>query len=268
MSSKDSDYYGYSPYSNIFFWAAPLYRAQVVVQTQDLISSIPKEKSSRGILSYLKEILAKESSLFLFRGNYAYMALLWSNSVLRGKFVNKAEEITRPNFKYLAATPDVVTSVAIAAWNLITHPIEVLRVRMSCDNLGVPEKLYGINKTISNLVKKEGMRVFYRGYGPTTAYYVIQQDLIIPKDEDRQLKPGTIVNRIARDLILYPLLVVSHRMIVSGQNSNNGYPDLRTCIRDTYKKFGINGFYRGFWVNLFLHSFVLYQRHQNSQSRK
>lgn len=125
---------------------APLFRAQTVLQTQDLIPSIQKDQQMRGIFSTLKEIAAKESIFFLFRSGIPLTMFSLSNHLLRWKLVKETDEITRPNFKYLAARPDVVTSAAIIVWNLITHPIEVLRVRMSCDNFGFPEKHYGITR--------------------------------------------------------------------------------------------------------------------------
>lgn len=93
---------------------------------------------------------------------------------------------------------------------------------------------------------------------PATAYFVIQQDLVLSRDEAFKLNPNTIANRIARDVVLYPLLVVSHRMMVSKLNWKASYTSINRCVRDTYNKFGIRGFYRGIQLNMVLHLYLPY----------
>jgi len=146
----------------------------------------------------------------------------------------------------------------ILVWNLLIHPIEVLRVRLATDFLGKDGRQYkGMFNAGKKLINSDGIRALYKGFVPLTSLMLIQQNLfyfILSRQQEYHISAAL---GIAVETLLYPLILVSSRMMMWPDNPLGKYRNMRECFQGTYKEFGIKGFYKGFQVTLFLNAVAI-----------
>lgn len=142
----------------------------------------------------------------------------------------------------------------IIGWNLLFHPLEVLRVRYACDYGGKTSRYTGVIDTARHLGKSEGIKAFYRGYIPMTFSFLLQRNLFMLVNRDEKMRDYTFVTWLGLDFLMYPLTVVGHRLMMQADNPLVRYEGMRDCAARLYKDSGLFGFYRGYQVNLVLYS--------------
>lgn len=230
-------------------WFTPFLRVQILLQTQDLIPTFKNSSPLKGFLDTYRRILTTESRLHLWKGGLSYMVLSTGNLFFRFRFISEIKGVDDSQKEgllgYLMVKPDPIKSAAIMAWSLLFHPFEVVRVRMSCHNFGVNNPGFESHSAVLKpLLQTQGVRALYRGYFPLTAYMIIQQDIFEFMDD-----PNTSAQRFVRNIMLYPLVVIGHRMMIDVPPQENRFRSAAEQCKDTFKKFGVRGFYKGFQLN-------------------
>jgi len=264
------------------FAVAPILRIQTILQTQDLIPSLRGGRNMKGAIDCFQRIRKEEGARYLWRGTVPLLCI----KLLHGLFefmrvadyketITEIDESTEkagenaehkktvvteielfnqtdPNENPLAG-PGVPLSVFVLFAGLFIHPFEVLRTRLAADYGAKPVRQYtGVFNAANSLVKAGGIKALYRGYIPLITFSIIEENTnnftSAEYNEDLPIKQFT------RDLLLFPLIVVSNRLIMQTGNPFGKYKGVVDCVQSTYKEFGIRGFYRGFQINFALYA--------------
>lgn len=251
------DYPNYLDPLSRSLWCTPFLRAQILLQTQDLIPTFKNSAPLKGFLDTFNRICTFESKVNLWKGGMALSFVQIGNLLFRHLFIGQIKgvnDVQKERWpKYLMISPDPIVAAAIMAWNAIFHPLEVIRVRMSCHGFGVKETGYPVLSAIcKDMFKTEGFRAFYRGYVPMTAYMIIHEDVFQPaiKSFYDDLTPSDLALRVLRDVTLYLLIVLGHRMMIDASVSGNRFKTIQEQCKHTFQRFGVRGFYKGFQLNI------------------
>lgn len=154
--------------------------------------------------------------------------------------------------------PGVPLSLFIAGWGIIQHPIDVIQLRLACNFMG---KFLGESARMStsfvDLIKTGGIKGLYRGYVPLTLYSLLDKNLFTPLFDKLDTTSPIMFKgaMLLRDFILYPLFVVSSRLMIQPGNSLANYNGMIECFQSTYKSSGIRGFYKGFQITAAIYGF-------------
>jgi len=169
------------------------------------------------------------------------------------KFTNDDEEEENP-----LSYPGLPLSIFILAWNTLIHPLEVLRVRVATDFGDKTKRRYrGMFNAAGSLVKNGGIRSLYKGYLPLTTFALVQHNMFGLIADKGQKTPFDIGVWFLSDIILYPLMVVGRRMMMTPDNPVGRYNTMMECFRGTYQQFGMKGFYKGFQITMLYYGVAL-----------
>lgn len=249
----------YLPSHDRSFYYTPFQRAQTLLQTQDLIPTFKDSKPLGGFIDTFRTIRRKETFPHLWKSGFPAAILGISDLIFAETMKSASDQLTMvgqgEGFKFILNTPNILTSAFVVCWNAIFHPLEIIRVRMCCNNFGLENKGFDKFSTMYQQIKqKEGIKGFYRGFSPITTYMVIQRYFFEQSLKYKEMTPGQVVFRFIWDMASYPLLVIGHRMIIDKQNRFKGMVEYARRMLGTT---GWKGFYRGFQLNLCLHSLNL-----------
>lgn len=149
------------------------------------------------------------------------------------------------------AFPGLLLSIFIVAWNVLIHPLEVLRVRTATDFGDSTKRKYtSMFSAGKQLVQSGGIRALYRGYLPLTTFALVQHNMFGMFADKKQRTPFDIGVWFLSDVVLYPLMTVGRRMMMLPDNPVGRYPTMMDCVRGTYQQFGGRGFYKGFQITM------------------
>lgn len=159
---------------------------------------------------------------------------------------------TDPNENPLAG-PGVPLSVFVLLAGLFIHPFEVLRTKLSADYGVKPVRQYsGVFNAANSLVKAGGLKSLYKGYLPLITYSIIEENT---NDwTNKEANEDLPIKQFTRDFLLFPLIVISNRLMMQTGNPFAKFKGLGDCIQSTYKEFGVRGFFRGFQINFTLYA--------------
>ena len=138
-----------------------------------------------------------------------------------------------------------------------TYPIDFLRTRLTLDNKML--KLYKTNLVnyTKHLIKNNGIKSLYNGFSGSILFYpfyIAIQFSIFNYFKEYGYNPlisGGITGMIT-DGIMYPSDIIRRQLQINGVNeTKKKYSGIINCINKIYIKEGINGFYKGFGINLF-----------------
>ncbi|KAG5179729.1 mitochondrial carrier domain-containing protein [Tribonema minus] len=169
------------------------------------------------------------------------------------------DELDKPKFYTLAFT-------SFLGLRVLLHPTLVVKTRMQATG----EVYSGTVAAVRHIVKQEGMRGVYKGFGvaslsllPRQAYFTIYELLrrYLGPESSPSLymsmgaQQGEVVRNmvagagasVAMQVATVPIDVVSQRLMVAGIAGGEGGPTTAAAIaREVYATGGVRGFYRGF----------------------
>jgi len=267
------------------FFDTPLLRIQQLLQTKDInpafqttkppsgaIDCISKIGQQEGLKGYWRSYIPLASSYVLRQISDIIHELYLTQKIPKETSpIEKNNQLEAP--KSDVSSPNTVTEVInqqkpshliekpaqsglelsafIVGWGIIQHPIEVIQLRLACNFMG---KFSGnnanIRSTFQDLLKNGGVKNLYRGYIPLTLYSLLDKNLLTPLFGSYGKGNNNTFGAMMylRDLILYPLVVVSSRLMIQPNNSLAKFNGVIDCFKYTYKENGIRGLFRGFQV--------------------
>jgi len=258
------------------FFDTPLLRIQQLLQTRDINPAFQTTKPPTGAADCISRIGRDEGARYYWR---SYIPLATSyvfrqiSDIIHELYVtqtipkevpaNDSLEALKTNPNEPAAeqkTSQVIEKPAqsgwqlsafIVGWGIIQHPIEVIQLRLACNFMGkFSGSQAGIRSTFQDLIKNGGMKNLYRGYIPLTLYSLLDKNLLTPflgfygKASSNSF--GAMM--FLRDLILYPLVVISSRLMIQPNNPLAKFDGMMDCFKHTYQQGGIRALFRGFQI--------------------
>ncbi|KAG8803470.1 hypothetical protein FRC19_004625 [Serendipita sp. 401] len=243
--------------------------------------------STRGIgkqiYTALNDIWIQRGMKGLYRGvgaNMAGNAASWGlyfwfythfKSTRQSYTKNESVHSTMAARDYLIASAE-----ASAVTALLTNPIWVVKVRLFTTNPDSPNAYRGLFHGLYRLSKTEGIRGLYRGtslalFGVTNGSlqfmtYELMKNWGFARKRDQMAARGetwhpdtdrlsnfyyTIISGVSKLFALsatYPYQVVRAR--IQNDATSALYPNIRACVRLTWRDEGARGFYRGLGTNL------------------
>lgn len=267
--------------------AAPFVRIQTLLQTQDMIptlkfskpikgvldcfSRVSREEGKRGfwrafmptlLLSYSEEILKSirtgqsskygiEADRYLFGENGIFTKI---NDTLRSKGILRNENRTDSN---PFMRPGLELSIFAFLSQMILHPLFVLQVRMGADFGNSKLRKYsGFFSTMKGLASRGGITAFYRGFLPFSLYTVLQKNYYAEFFREESVQHMDIAKMFACETLIYPLYLLSCRLMMTPDNTAAKYKGLIHCAKGTFREFGLKGFYRGFSIEAALFGMI------------
>jgi len=253
---------------------APVERIKLVLQLQNQSSLTgPSSASSRpyvGMVDCYRSLIAEQGFASLYRGNLANVAKCLPNHalnfVLRDQYrllflknVNRKEhygQFVLGNF--MAGAAGGTTSLCL------TYPLDVARTRLAVEtNKNGTARYRGIYDCLRTISQKEGIFGTYKGFIVSLQFVAVSRAIFFGMfdtirgtlvEDTRQLHFFAVfflaqICVISSGLLAYPLDTVRRKlMLQSGQNIKefNGSID---CLMKTFRRGGINAFYRGAVTN-------------------
>ena len=227
---------------------APLERIKILKQTQSYYS-----QSNYGSLFHSCRFIYKNEKLRgFYRGHYSNMLRIFPAYLI--KF--PANEFYKQLYKVDEQHPIRLLLAGISAGSTqvsMTYPLDIIRTRMTLDKY-MTTNYNSYYKCARNILKREGIWAFYKGYpitGMTYPMYVGLQFFIYEwLKTDFSYFAGAIAGMTAQTL-MYPGDILKRHLQINGiDNTGNKYNGLIDCICKIYNKYGFRGFYTGYGVNL------------------
>lgn len=241
---------------------APLDRTKINFQiNKDIPYSI------RSAVTFLKQTVAKEGVLGLWRGNSATLARIIPYAAIQFTSHEQYKKILRVDQdkntnirRFLAGSLAGVTSQSL------TYPLDLARARMA-----VTDKYSGyktLREVFFKIYKCEGPKTFFRGYGATVLGVVPYAGMSFftyetLKKEYYELTGEKIPNQglallfgaaagVVGQTSSYPLDIVRRRMQTLGikKNCQEQYLSIWAFLKKIYREEGIiKGYYKGLSMN-------------------
>ncbi|KAL0269676.1 UNVERIFIED_CONTAM: hypothetical protein PYX00_007326 [Menopon gallinae] len=242
---------------------APFDRCKITFQ----ISNEPY--SNKAAFQFVKNVVAKDGFLALWRGNSATMARILPYAAIQftaheqwKKLLNINDPKTSYSISYLKFKRFLAGSLAGVTSQSITYPLDLARARMAVTER---DQYPNLTKVIKTTFQKEGIKGLFRGYIPTVlgvipyagasffSYETLKQWFY---DLSGGRKPGTrerlffgAMSGICGQTLSYPLDIVRRRM-QTAVITKNEYPTILSCLKQIYKKEGFRkGFFKGLSMN-------------------
>jgi len=223
-------------------------------------SDLDKPKYT-GIGQATVTVIREEGVLALWKGNGANVLRVIPVYGLKFAFNDSIKAIVAGPSKKKLTTGELlwVGTLAGLLQTALTYPLETVRTRLT---LGPEQgvKYNGIIDCFKQMIKTEGVRGLFKGFGPTmisgapytgiqmTTYELFKR--ATPGDTlFWQLTNGAMSGLIAQT-ITYPGDTIRRRM----QNNGAGgapkiYRNSFHCTAETWKNEGFRGFFKGAWTN-------------------
>ena len=192
-----------------------------------------------------------------FRGNGTYLVRTLPYSAIQfmtfeqTNIILKKNNIFNKDFQYLA-------SGATAGFTSLTttYPLELIRTRLTIQSRH-EQKYTGILNATSQIVKNEGMKGLFKGYGMSCIGFIPYLSInfyTFNYLKDRTNSNGNpIINLVNGSLagttaisITYPTDLIRRKL----QIDTNTNPKMYDCIKNVYKTQGYRGFYKGYLTGI------------------
>uniref|UniRef100_A0AAY3ZVG3 EF-hand domain-containing protein n=1 Tax=Denticeps clupeoides TaxID=299321 RepID=A0AAY3ZVG3_9TELE len=233
---------------------APLDRLKVFLQVHG-------SRSDKGnVLSGLRAMVKEGGPAALWRGNGINVLKIAPETAI--KFL--AYEQVKDGAPLRVQERFVAGSLAGATAQTIIYPMEVLKTRLTLRKTG---QYSGVADCAKQILVKEGVRAFYKGYVPNIlgiipyagidlAVYETLKNSWLQRHRDGSADPGVLVlvgcgtvSSTCGQLASYPLALIRTRM--QAQASVKGAPpvSMATLFRSIVVQEGVMGLYRGIAPN-------------------
>lgn len=258
---------------------APISRIQILLQTQDVIPSLKHGKPISGVIECVSRIKREEGFRNLWRGAapliFVELIKQVAQTIQSGRYKEIISELTEESkpglnsFEYKMEYKKTVTTkqldpsenplaapgIPLVAFNLasalVVYPFMVLRTRIGAD-YGRARQYPGIVQAGKNLVNSGGVQALYKGFTPFLAFTLLNEIVFRHYIVNNYDANTSFMLRFANDLALFPLIVLSNRLMMIPGNPSIKYKGLVECCQKTFREFGVRGFYQGFQINAFI----------------
>lgn len=121
------------------------------------------------------------------------------------------------------------------------YPIDVLKVQYQCQTVRTP-----VGGIFSNILKKQGLRGFYKGYGSNLLTYPIFWGVFFESKNHLPFNnlANTLLASSAGSLVTNPLFMVTTRF--QTEVLKNRSMSYRTLLPQIYRNEGIRAFFKGY----------------------
>lgn len=231
---------------------APLERIKIIIQAKD-----PGKRAS--MRQEMKNIRRESGFKGFFKGNGANVFKMIPETALHFLFyeyfkgIIAYDGIHLSNLEYFSAA-----TISGFISHSICYPLEIIKTRLTIAQEGVYRGLMDCMLTIS---RTEGLRALYKGWGvsvfgmvPNIAFdfaiFNIMRDWYSTNYERRPSIPHLLAfgsfSSLSGQLVAYPFNLMRTRLQAQGlPNQPILYNGLVDCARQTYRKDGFKGFYKG-----------------------
>ncbi|XP_072276135.1 mitochondrial adenyl nucleotide antiporter SLC25A24 [Pyxicephalus adspersus] len=237
---------------------APLDRLKVMMQVHGT-------KGNSNMLAGLKQMIKEGGIRSLWRGNGVNVIKIAPETAMKFWAYEQYKKLfTSESGKLGTAERFIAGSLAGATAQTSIYPMEVLKTRLAVGKTGQYNGMFDCAKKI---LKKEGLRAFYKGYIPNIlgiipyagidlAVYETLKNHWLQKYATDSANPGVLVllgcgtvSSTCGQLASYPLALIRTRM--QAQASIEGAPQLSMggLFRKIIAKEGFLGLYRGIAPN-------------------
>ncbi|XP_063282159.1 mitochondrial adenyl nucleotide antiporter SLC25A24 [Pelobates fuscus] len=237
---------------------APLDRLKVMMQVHG-------SKGNSNMLAGLKQMVKEGGIRSLWRGNGVNVIKIAPETAMKFYAYEHYKKLfTSESGKLGAAERFVAGSLAGATAQTSIYPMEVMKTRLAVGKTGQYDGMFDCAKKI---LKKEGVRAFYKGYIPNIlgiipyagidlAIYETLKNYWLQTYATDSANPGVLVllgcgtaSSTCGQLASYPLALIRTRM--QAQASIEGAPQLSMggLFRNIVAKEGFFGLYRGIAPN-------------------
>jgi len=264
---------------------APISRIQILLQTQDVIPTLKHGKPMNGVIDCFSRIKNEEGFRSLWRGAapliFVEVIKQAAQTIVSGRYKEIISELTeqqKPNpqnpnkfdsvsveykktitVKQLdpSQNPLAAPGIPLVAFNLasamIVYPFMVLRTRIGADYGRRSQRQYpGMIQATKNLINAGGVQALYKGFTPFLVFTLLNDIVYKHYVAGKENVNTSFILHFANDLALFPLIVLSNRLMMQTGNPSIKYKGFIECCQKTFRDFGVKGFYQGFQINAFI----------------
>uniref|UniRef100_A0A667WP29 Calcium-binding mitochondrial carrier protein SCaMC-1-like n=1 Tax=Myripristis murdjan TaxID=586833 RepID=A0A667WP29_9TELE len=230
---------------------APLDRMKVFMQ-------VHSSKSNRiSLIGGFKQMIREGGPASLWRGNGINVLKIAPETAIKFMAYEQGTKIQTHN-RFMAG------SLAGATAQTAIYPMEVLKTRLTLRKTGQYSGMFDCAKKI---LKKEGVRAFYKGYIPNLLGIIPYAGIDLAVYESLKTtwlsyyakdtaNPGVLVllgcgtiSSTCGQLASYPLALIRTRMQAQASLDVSDQPSMSTLVKNTLAKDGFFGLYRGILPN-------------------
>ena len=232
---------------------APLDRIKILMQTQFITQR--RADKYNGTIQSLRLLMSEEGSVAaLWKGNAVNVLRVIPYSAAQFASYDAFKRLYRNNERSLNTAERLVAGAfAAVSATTITHPLDVIRLRLS-----VQPELKTFRDALSSVWSEGKTRALFKGFVPTiisvtpfiainfAAFDAMKQSLPerLQQSTATALLMGAASGLIAQS-ICYPLDTIRRRQQLSGFS----YASISTALTTIIKQEGINGLYKGMVPN-------------------
>jgi len=255
---------------------APIERVKLLLQTQHVNPDITRtHQYYKGMLNCAKRIHAEQGFVSFFRGNFANVlrfypqtsiALLCKQK-LNDVFVSKLDR-KKHKFRFIMGSLLAGGSAGVAA-GVFVYPLDFVRTRLATDVAATfsSRKHTGILNCWSSIIKSDGVRGLYNGFGVSAAGlfvyraalfagFDILQSVLFKDPSQTSLPVKWMIAQsvhMAAVSVSYPFDTVRRRMMLqSGQPKHlRTYRNSLHCWASITRNEGLKAFYHGMYISLY-----------------
>uniref|UniRef100_A0A7N8X2K2 Calcium-binding mitochondrial carrier protein SCaMC-1-like n=1 Tax=Mastacembelus armatus TaxID=205130 RepID=A0A7N8X2K2_9TELE len=230
---------------------APLDRMKVFMQ-------VHSSKSNRiTLLGGFKQMIIEGGPTSLWRGNGINVLKIAPETAIKFMAYEQGKK-TQTHQRFMAG------SLAGATAQTAIYPMEVLKTRLTLRKTG---QYYGMFHCAKIILRKEGVKAFYKGYVPNLlgiipyagidlAVYESLKNTWLSYHAKDSANPGVLVllgcgtiSSTCGQLASYPLALVRTRMQAKASLDSSDQPSMSSLMKKIVAKDGFFGLYRGILPN-------------------
>lgn len=234
---------------------APLERIKLLFQVQAVPSSGERAGAYTSVRQAWLRIYREEGFRAFWKGNGANVVRIFPYTAVQMAANDQYKRFAAPDQESLLVAQRLAAgaSAGVTA-TLVTHPLDVVRLRMSLQGRAYP----GIWPTMSKMVRTEGALSLYKGLSPAivgiapyaaitfSCYDLLKQQFYADREQSApgNLAMGGLSGTVAAT-ICYPLDTIRRRMQMAGTL----YSGQMNAFLKIWQREGLLGFYCGYAAN-------------------
>jgi solute carrier family 25 carnitine/acylcarnitine transporter 20/29 len=228
----------------------------IISQPFDTVKTQMQYGNYKNARSCLKSVVKKQGVLFLYKG---LTFPLLGNSLIVGAHFHIYNELKRYSSLVAGASAGFVAS-------FISNPVELVRIKMQLSGANANNKKYKNSfECLKQIIHHNGVRGIFKGQRATTLRDIIGYSAFFSAYEmypgyknsvGQYLGDNPILHKMIRGTLcgfalwgsMYPIDVV--KTVVQGSLLENKQTTYREYVKDIFAKYGLRGFYRGFYLTM------------------
>ncbi|KAI9226150.1 MAG: ADP/ATP translocase [Piptocephalis tieghemiana] len=249
---------------------APIERVKLLLQVQASSTQIAKDKQYKGILDAFRRIPAEQGMSSFWRGNLSNVIRYFPTQALNFAFKDKYKQIfqrwdAKTDFwKFFAG--NLASGGAAGATSLFfVYPLDFARTRMAVDvGTGKNRQFSGLGNCISTVIKSDGIRGVYQGFGISVAGIIFYRaayfggfdtakSALLSDPKNASFWTNWAIAQVVTTgagIISYPFDTVRRRMMMQAGRGEILYTSTIDCFGKLYSAEGVPAFFRGAFSNV------------------